>query len=205
MEYSLRAIPLGGYVGFPDDDPDSPYDKDDPDLLRNRPVAQRALVISAGIIANVILAYSVLLAQVGMALFCDHQVTLGHIRSHSEGRHHPQCVATVDHSRGAASAGLPLPDLVFVSRVWMHKFELLHVLPCVPALQAMQSNHREELLQMHATPVSTPTLGDLLGVRRKRCSQAPTHVYSIVARLCCRSRQLGRPRWTSYLASWRHK
>lgn len=64
VEYSLRAIPLGGYVGFPDDDPDSPYDKDDPDLLRNRPVPQRALVISAGIIANVMLAYSVLLAQV---------------------------------------------------------------------------------------------------------------------------------------------
>ena len=64
VEYSLRAIPLGGYVGFPDDDPDSPYPKDDPDLLRNRPVGQRALVISAGIIANVVLAYSVLLAQV---------------------------------------------------------------------------------------------------------------------------------------------
>lgn len=51
-------------MGFPDDDPDSPYAKDDPDLLRNRPVGQRALVISAGIIANVVLAYSVLLAQV---------------------------------------------------------------------------------------------------------------------------------------------
>jgi Peptidase family M50 len=67
VEYSLRAIPLGGYVGFPDDDPDSPYPKDDPDLLRNRPVGQRALVISAGIIANVVLAYSVLLAQVTQA------------------------------------------------------------------------------------------------------------------------------------------
>ena len=36
MEYSLRAIPLGGYVGFPDDDPESPYPPDDPDLLRNK-------------------------------------------------------------------------------------------------------------------------------------------------------------------------
>ncbi len=63
MEYSLRAIPLGGYVGFPDGDPNSKYEKDDPDLLRNRSVAERALVISAGIIANVILAYSVLLVQ----------------------------------------------------------------------------------------------------------------------------------------------
>ena len=142
VEYSLRAIPLGGYVGFPDDDPESPYPPDDPDLLRNkvctllgsafrdgcgpqwwlrqwaglsdldpgataysakvmrgrpltktrtlllphrhpqRPlrreyqgcqclpkrcaqgIAGRALVISAGIIANIIFAYSILLAQV---------------------------------------------------------------------------------------------------------------------------------------------
>ncbi len=63
MEYSLRAIPLGGFVAFPDDEPDSKYDKDDPNLLRNRPVGQRALVISAGIIFNIIFAYSVLLAQ----------------------------------------------------------------------------------------------------------------------------------------------
>lgn len=27
VEYSLRAIPLGGYVAFPDDDPNSPFAK----------------------------------------------------------------------------------------------------------------------------------------------------------------------------------
>lgn len=64
MEYSLRAIPLGGYVAFPDDDPDSKYAPDDPDLLRNRSILQRALVISAGVIANVIFAFSLLLTQV---------------------------------------------------------------------------------------------------------------------------------------------
>ena len=64
MEYSLRAIPLGGYVAFPDDDPDSKYAPDDPNLLRNRSILQRALVISAGVIANVIFAFSLLLTQV---------------------------------------------------------------------------------------------------------------------------------------------
>ena len=63
VEYSFRAIPLGGYVGFPDDDPDSPYPADDPDLLRNKSIPARALVISAGIIANIIFAYGVLLTQ----------------------------------------------------------------------------------------------------------------------------------------------
>ncbi len=35
-----------------------------PDLLNNRPIAQRTLVISAGVIANIIFAFSVLFAQV---------------------------------------------------------------------------------------------------------------------------------------------
>jgi membrane-associated protease RseP (regulator of RpoE activity) len=62
-EYAVRAIPLGGYVGFPDDDPDSDIPLTDPDLLRNRPVFDRAIVISAGVIANLIFAYFLLVTQ----------------------------------------------------------------------------------------------------------------------------------------------
>jgi membrane-associated protease RseP (regulator of RpoE activity) len=61
--FALRALPLGGYVSFPDDDENSPIPADDPDLLRNRPLHQRALVIAAGVIANMLLAYAVLVAQ----------------------------------------------------------------------------------------------------------------------------------------------
>ena len=66
VEYALRAIPLGGFVAFPDDDPKliEKYPKDDPNLLKNRPIKDRALVISAGIIANCIFAFSILLTQV---------------------------------------------------------------------------------------------------------------------------------------------
>ena len=64
-EYAIRAIPLGGFVGFPDDDPDSEIPPDDPNLLRNRPVLDRAIVISAGVIANLIFAYFLLVAQAG--------------------------------------------------------------------------------------------------------------------------------------------
>ncbi len=62
-EYSLRAFLFGGYVGFPDDDPDSPIPADDPNLLRNRPILDRAIVISAGVIANLIFAYFLLVGQ----------------------------------------------------------------------------------------------------------------------------------------------
>ncbi len=68
VEYAFRAIPLGGFVGFPDDDPDlkDKFPPDDPNLLKNRPIKDRALVISAGIIANCIFAMSILLTQVSV-------------------------------------------------------------------------------------------------------------------------------------------
>ncbi|MFS8859401.1 RIP metalloprotease RseP [Synechococcus sp. H60.3] len=68
-EYAIRALPLGGYVGFPDDDERSPYPPDDPDLLKNRPVADRLVVMSAGVMANLAFAYLVLVlmfASVGI-------------------------------------------------------------------------------------------------------------------------------------------
>lgn len=64
MEYSLRAIPLGGYVGFPDDDPQNGFPENDPDLLKNRGLRDRALVISAGVAANFVFAFLILLTQV---------------------------------------------------------------------------------------------------------------------------------------------
>ena len=70
-EYAIRAIPLGGYVGFPDDDPDSTIPPDDPNLLRNRPVLDRAIVISAGVIANLIFAYFLLVGQAATIGFQD--------------------------------------------------------------------------------------------------------------------------------------
>ncbi|NEP58863.1 MAG: RIP metalloprotease RseP [Symploca sp. SIO2G7] len=65
-EYALRALPLGGFVGFPDDDPDSDIPPNDPNLLRNRPILDRAIVISAGVIANLVFAYLILVIQISM-------------------------------------------------------------------------------------------------------------------------------------------
>lgn len=70
-EYAIRAFPLGGFVGFPDDDPDSDIPPNDPNLLRNRPILDRAIVISAGVIANLIFAYFLLVAQVGTVGITD--------------------------------------------------------------------------------------------------------------------------------------
>ncbi|CAK7348980.1 unnamed protein product [Dovyalis caffra] len=64
VEYSIRAFPLGGFVGFPDNDPESDIPVDDKNLLKNRPILDRTIVISAGVIANIIFAYVIIFVQV---------------------------------------------------------------------------------------------------------------------------------------------
>ena len=52
----VHALLLGGYVSFPDDDENSEIPKDSSERFSNKPVWQRAVVISAGVIANVLCA-----------------------------------------------------------------------------------------------------------------------------------------------------
>ena len=87
VEYSLRLFPLGGFVAFPDENTLAPQDAndgkgprgmraeegeaslveafapDDPDLLANRPAADRFWVISAGVLANLGFAFGILWCQ----------------------------------------------------------------------------------------------------------------------------------------------
>jgi len=63
ITYSLRAFPLGGFVSFPDEEINN-IDPKDPNLLKNRPIIQRVLVISSGVLANLILAYTILILNV---------------------------------------------------------------------------------------------------------------------------------------------
>jgi membrane-associated protease RseP (regulator of RpoE activity) len=101
-EYALRGIPLGGFVGFPDDDPESDIPADDPDLLRNRPILDRAIVISAGVIANLIFAYLLLVGQVAVAGMPDFV--------HKPGVAIPQVMT--EASSPATRAGLQSGDLI---------------------------------------------------------------------------------------------
>lgn len=57
----VHAFLFGGYVSFPDDDKESDIPKDSPERLMNKPVWQRAIIFSAGVIANVICAYVLVL------------------------------------------------------------------------------------------------------------------------------------------------
>ena len=54
----IHAFLLGGYVAFPDDEKDCGLAKDSPERFSNRPVYQRAIVISAGVFANIVCAFA---------------------------------------------------------------------------------------------------------------------------------------------------
>lgn len=56
VEVLVHACLLGGYVAFPDDDKESDLPIDSKDRFANRPVWQRMIVISAGVISNIIIA-----------------------------------------------------------------------------------------------------------------------------------------------------
>lgn len=61
IEIVVHAFLLGGYVSFPDDDKDCDLPADSEDRFANKPVWQRAIVVSAGVIANVICAFLLVL------------------------------------------------------------------------------------------------------------------------------------------------
>lgn len=57
----IHAFLFGGYVSFPDDDKESDIPADSKERLSNRPAWQRAIVFSAGVAANVVCAFVLVL------------------------------------------------------------------------------------------------------------------------------------------------
>lgn len=56
LEILVHAFLLGGYVSFPDDEKDSDVPMDSEERFINKPIWQRSIIISAGVIANIICA-----------------------------------------------------------------------------------------------------------------------------------------------------
>lgn len=61
IEVVVHAFLLGGYVSFPDDDKDCSLPADSTERFANKPIFQRVAVVSAGVIANVICAFLLVL------------------------------------------------------------------------------------------------------------------------------------------------
>ena len=53
----IHAFLLGGYVSFPDDEKDCELPTDSSERFSNKPIYQRAIVVSAGVFANIVCAF----------------------------------------------------------------------------------------------------------------------------------------------------
>ncbi|MEI8377791.1 MAG: RIP metalloprotease RseP [bacterium] len=59
--FCIHAFLLGGYVSFPEDNPENDTPLDNPNRLDNKTILQRAWVVSAGVLANAIFAFILVL------------------------------------------------------------------------------------------------------------------------------------------------
>jgi regulator of sigma E protease len=66
VEYLIHACLLGGYVAFPDDEKDSDLPADSPERFVNNPVWKRIIVISAGVVTNLIVAFLLVFLVAGI-------------------------------------------------------------------------------------------------------------------------------------------
>lgn len=76
----IHAFLFGGYVSFPDDDKESDLPQDSKERLLNRPAWQRAIVFSAGVTANVICAFALVL----LTAFLWHNLPSGKFDTYIE-------------------------------------------------------------------------------------------------------------------------
>jgi RIP metalloprotease RseP len=153
-EYALRAFPLGGFVGFPEEDPEeNTIDPKDPNLLKNRPILDRAIVMSAGVIANLIFAYLVLVLQMA---------TVGAPQAEKPGVLVSRIVADVTAaSPNVADLGIKVGDTVFFDQKFDYTFNpqtntaQLVVKPSAQAVQ-LPVQHKSEASKPEFTKISLP-------------------------------------------------
>jgi membrane-associated protease RseP (regulator of RpoE activity) len=87
VEYCIHACLFGGYVSFPDDDPDNPLPKDAPERFENKSIGARFAVMVAGVTVNAILGWFIMF-MVFMAWGyptgeAERRVLVGGLTSHS--------------------------------------------------------------------------------------------------------------------------
>ena len=158
-EYRLSMLPLGGYVkmlGQEDINPEAV--SDEPDSYQNCPVGKRMVVISAGVIMNLITAAMlfIIVFTVGRNVF---PAQVGYVIPDS-----PAAKATAVN-RPQITGGLQRGDHITEINGWkMYSFE--HILPEVamaskskPSTIFVQRDGVDGLIEFQTLPVTSPRTG----------------------------------------------
>jgi len=108
IDYSLNWIPLGGFVKIKGEDGES---REDPDSFGSKPVWQRAIILSAGVLMNIVLAVILLSIGFGFGLptaLPDDLSKLGQAKV----REAQTQIYLVSENSAAARAGIQIGDVI---------------------------------------------------------------------------------------------
>lgn len=120
-QYSLRAIPLGGYVRIGGMDGEKTADPND---FPNRPLWQRFLVIFAGPVMNLVLAFVLYVIVLGWVGLPVASTTIEHLIAHypaaAQGLHVGDRIVTIDGQR--VGSGTAISTIIA-----QHAHQALHI------------------------------------------------------------------------------
>jgi membrane-associated protease RseP (regulator of RpoE activity) len=136
VEYCIHACLFGGYVAFPDDDPENPLPQDSPERFENQPIGSRLAVMLAGVTVNAIL---------GWVLMFFVFMTWGYPTGDAEKK--VLVGGVLNNSAPAAQAGVQKGDQILqVNHVTVDGKDYLAMMTQVKDLFKANSNHAVPLL-----------------------------------------------------------
>ncbi|MDX9910916.1 MAG: site-2 protease family protein [Phycisphaerales bacterium] len=146
-EYRFNAIPFGGYVKMlGQDDMDPTAVSDAPDSYQNCPIWKRMVIISAGVVMNIILAAAIFMFVFGVGL-----------------RTEPAIVGAVDTGSPAQVAGLRMGDEIeTIDGHRINSFnDVVMRVAMAPPNQALRFAIRREghAVEFNVLPKKNPTTG----------------------------------------------
>ncbi len=81
VDILVHALLLGGYVSFPDDEENPDLPKDSMDFFHNQPIWKRAIVLSAGVVANMLCAIALVMFTAGITHKLPTDKAIVHVKS----------------------------------------------------------------------------------------------------------------------------
>lgn len=161
VEYCIHAALFGGYVAFPDDDPENPLPKDAPERFENKPLLARFAVMVAGVTVNAVLGWLIM-----FFVF----MTWGYATE--EGQNKALVTGILNSSAPAAQAGMQKGDevkavdgTVIVGQDYTAKIKQVQSLIQHHRQQSIRLDilRKNETLSLNVTPNAQGKIGISLG------------------------------------------
>ena len=165
-EYCIHAALFGGYVAFPDDNPDSTIPKDSPERFENKTVWQRFAVAIAGVTVNAILGWLIMTTVIlvwGIPDMQGERVSIGDVLAETS----PAAIAGLKSGDVILKIGATDVTALPVKARLKTVRDTIHAAPDKPIVMVVERKAiapANETLKTVATTI-TPNTQGLIGVQ----------------------------------------